>query len=419
MRHPAHGRSRRSVRPLASGLLIALSCLGGLPWPGGVREAGAGEPSVYRVRLVSPAGGSFMSGPTVLEAEVSFPPSDPVARVEFYVDDVRVATIARRPFRVTWDAGPDFLPRRVRAVAISASGARASAEASTRRLVPDQQEQVQVVTVYATVREKGRGFVTDLAREDFVIEEDGVPQVISHFSRDVRPVSWVILLDVSASMRGERIDTARKAALLFVDSLGPRDRASVITFSDVIDSTPFAGADREPLRRMILSARAGGGTALYDALVEASARLREAEGKKALLLLSDGRDQGMDGYGPGSTHTFEEALERLQRAEVAAYAVGLGEDLDEQLDFRRRRSLREILETLSDRTGGRAARVRRVGGLREVFRFVAQEVRMQYSLGYTPSNTRRDGAWRAISVRASRPGLQVTARRGYYAPGGS
>lgn len=384
--------------------------------------AAAGQTSTapsYSVRLVSPADGSYMSGPTVLEAEVSFPPADPVARVEFYVDDVRVASVARRPFRATWDAGPDFLPRRVRAVAVSASGARAAAAILTRPLVPDQRAEVSVVSVYATVREKGRGFVTDLTAGDFVIEEDGVRQAISHFSRDVRPVAWVLLLDVSASMEGARIETARKAALLFLESLSPADRALVMTFSDVIDSTSFASGDLSPLREKILASRAAGGTALYDALVDAAGRLRALEGKKALLLLSDGRDQGMDGYGPGSAHTFEDALESVQRSEVMVYSVGLGKDLEAELDFRRRRSLREILETLAAESGGRSFMVRREGGLREVFRRVAQEVRLQYSLGYAPTNRRRDGAWRAVSVRARRSDLEVTARRGYYAPGGA
>ncbi len=398
-------------------ILIAAAGWATAALAGGGGPAPPQQPTLYSVRIVSPAEGSYLSGPTTLEAEVSFPPQDPVARLEFYVDDVRVASVLRRPFRASWDAGPEFLPRRVRAVATSAGGERATAEVHTRRLVPDQTAEVSLVTVYATAREKGRGFVTDLRKEELVIEEDGAPQPITHFSRDARPVSWAILLDVSASMQGRRIETARKAALLFVEALGPSDRAMVLTFSDVVDSTPFAAGDRAVLRDKILASRASGGTALYDALVEAAQRLRKVEGKKALLLLSDGRDQGLDGYGPGSRHTFEEALESVQRAEVMVYAVGLGEDLDEQLDFRRRRSLRELLETLAADSGGRAHMVRREGGLREVFRQVAQEVRLQYSLGYTSGNRRRDGAWRAIRVRSQRPDVEITARRGYFAPG--
>jgi len=414
-------RRRHGAPAWRAGLLLAALPIWGVARGDVVEPQAPSAPPpqpAYAVRILSPADRDYLSGPTVLEAEAFFPAGDPVARVEFYVDDVRVATVLRRPYRTDWDAGPEFLARRVRVVAISASGTRAAAEIHTRRLVPDQRAEVQLVDVYATVREKGHGYVTDLAVGDFVIEEEGRPQSITSFSRQERPVTWAVLLDVSASMQGARLDTARKAALLFVDELSPVDRAVAITFSDVIDSSPFTAGDHAPLRAMIESSRAGGGTALYDALVDAAERLRPLDGKKAVLLLSDGRDQGLDGYGPGSTHSFEEALERVQRAEVAVYAVGLGEDLAEQLDFQRRRNLRNLLEALSDNTGGRAHMVRREGGLREVFRQVAQEVRLQYSLGYSPSNSRRDGSWRDISVRVLRPGAQVTARRGYFAPAG-
>ncbi|MEE9218055.1 MAG: VWA domain-containing protein [Acidobacteriota bacterium] len=384
----------------------------------GASATGQADPASYEVRLLSPAEDSYLGGPTRFHAEVRFPDSDPIARVEFYVDDVRVATVLRPPYRADWDAGPGFEPHRVRVVAVSASGVRARAEVRTRRLVPDQTTEVRVVNIYATVRKKGRGFITDLEASDFIIEENGVPQTITHFSRDVRSVHWAILLDVSASMHGARLKTARKAALLFLEALGAQDHAMVLTFSDVIDSTPLVGGDFSALRQKILSARAEGGTALYDSLVEAAERLREADGKKAFLLLSDGRDQGMDGYGPGSQHTFEEALERVQRAGVAVYAVGLGKDLESQLDFRRRRSLRQLLEELADDTGGRAYMVRRQGGLRATFRQVAREVRMQYSIGYSPTDTRRDGSWRNLVVRTRDPQQEVVARRGYFAPGG-
>jgi Ca-activated chloride channel family protein len=398
-------------------ILLALASSAASP-PAAARPAPEPAPR-YGVRLLSPAEGAYLSGPVRLEAEVSFPADDPAARVEFFVDDVRVGSAVRPPYRVDWDAGPEFLPRRVRALAFSAAGQRASAEVSTRRLVPDQQDRVEVVMVYATVREKGRGYVTHLLREDFLLEENGVPQTITYFSRQARPVTWVVLLDVSASMQEEaRIEAARRAARIFVETLGPSDRAMVTTFNDQIASTPFSTGDRSALYAAIEAARAEGGTALYDALVEAAARLDDVEGKKALLLLSDGRDQGMDGYGPGSTHSFEDALEKVRRADVAVYAVGLGEDLDRQLDFRRRRSLKDLLETLSAESGGRAHIVKGAGGLREVFGRIAEEVRLQYSLGYTPSDPRRDGSWRAITLRTRRPQTEITARRGYYAAGG-
>jgi Ca-activated chloride channel family protein len=423
------GATRRGAAASAAALAALAAVLAAAPTSGrlvsaaeaqtrpGTAPAAPEGPPRYRVRLLSPAEGSFLSGRARLEAEASFPSDDPVARVDFFVDDVRVGSALRPPYRVDWDAGPEFLPRRVRAVAISASGERAAHEVVTRRLVPDQQDRVEVVMVYATVREKGRGYLTNLLRDDFIVEENGVPQKISYFSRQARPVSWVILLDVSASMQEEaRIEAARRAARIFVETLDPSDRAMVITFNDRIASTSFSAGERSALIDAIEQARAEGGTALYDALVEAAARLAEVQGKKAILLLSDGRDQGMDGYGPGSTHTFEDALEQVRRSEVAVYAVGLGEDLDRQLDFRRRRSLEEILTTLSAESGGRAHMVKRAAGLREVFGRIAEEVRLQYSLGYAPSDSRRDGSWRSITVRTRRPQTEVTARKGYYAP---
>jgi VWFA-related protein len=160
----------------------------------------------------------------------------------------------------------------------------------------------------------------------------------------------------------------------------------------------------------------------------ASRLLESFDGRRVLVLLSDGEDEAASGLGPGSLHTLEEAREQALRSEVIVFAVGLGNRLDQPvrrfdpvtgLATATETTLGEMLERLADRTGGRALMATTAGKVVDAFDDVATDLRNQYAIAYTSTDPTPDGRWRSIEVQTpGRPGLEVVTRSGYYARSG-
>jgi VWFA-related protein len=370
------------------------------------------------VRFLEPASPALVQGPTRITLEAATAPPERIVSVSLYVDGDLLSVLEKPPYTLTWDAGRGAAGRRLRAVALDSAGRTGEALLVARVVRIGQYEEVRLVNVYVTVRDpKGRPAL-DLLRDDFALAEDGVLQAITHFSAARAPLTIALLIDASASMRlGGKIDLARRAAEQLVDDVDPRDRLLVLPFDDALRGDAEPSADRRRIKERIRAIEPGGGTALYDAVYGAAARLEGVEGRRAIVLLSDGRDQALAENEPGSLHLFEEALERAHRAEAAIYSIGVGPRLESELDLRRARSLKDILETLARETGGRAYFPVRAVDLPEVYRQIASDLRQQYTLAYTPTNVARDGRWRVIAVTVADPRLAVEARAGYYAPG--
>jgi VWFA-related protein len=308
-------------------------------------------------------------------------------------------------------------------------GAEAVAALSQESALPsaDQTLRVstEVVSVYAIVRDKKRP-VVDLRREDFELAEDNVPQQIRYFSRETdTPLTLGILIDTSVSQ--ERVlDVEQEEAKVFLRQvLRPKDLAFVLHFDlDVellqdftskvsllaraIDETVIRSAPSGPLPSPFPT-RSVGGTHLYDAVYLAAREQMKGEvGRKVLILLSDGEDQG-------STVKLNAALEAAQKADVIIYSVAV---IDRA--FYRGRVLGfggdSVLGKFSRETGGRVIEVKRASDTGAAFGEIADELRTQYLLGYTPANTRHDGSFREIRVKIRGHDYKVQARRGYYAP---
>ena len=413
-------RSVVRSRPAASALLVwALGVLGSSLAPGAPAANGPppGAPGLY-LRFASPTAEDILEGQITIEVAVEPIGDIGVLKVDFYVDGKRVGWADDPPYRVVWDAGSSLRARQVRAVAYGSDGKTYEVKVTTKEIRVDYRARVELVNVFATVRDFAGDYAGNLDAGEFQILEDGVGQNITNFLYEDLPLDLVFLMDASKSMEGERIATAREAADRFARTLNyGRDRAMLISFAgDLQTHTPLT-SDRTALLGAIgsLTVRTGG-TLLYDGGMAAIDALRPVEGRKAILLLSDGRDESGDGFRPGSSRTFEEALEAAQKADVILYTIGIGKEIADQKDFHGIRTVGEVLSRFADETGGRPFFAQRVNQLRRAYETVAQALRHQYSLGYVSTNTKRDGAWRNIRLICRREGYTTYARKGYYGP---
>ena len=260
---------------------------------------------------------------------------------------------------------------------------------------PQFTSQVNLVEVYATVTDASGAIVTDLAREDFDVLEDGERQDVSAFVAGEFPLAAAIALDRSFSMDRERLAAAKSAARLFLGELRAEDQAMVIGVGSEIQTVAPLSTDRAAQYRAVDALDRWGTTSLHDAIIGAIDQIQPARGRRALVLVSDGDDR----Y---SRATAADALARARRADVLIYAVAVGE---------RRVPLFAELAAL---TGGRSAHARDVRTLPDTMREIARELRHQYLLGYTPKRPLNEsGEWRSIGVHVKRPGLTVRARDGY------
>jgi VWFA-related protein len=283
------------------------------------------------------------------------------------------------------------------------------------------------VNVYAVVADKKKHMIADLKKEDFQVQEDGVPQEIRYFSRETdTPLTMGIMVDTSPS-QGRVLGIEQEQADAFLHQvMRPKDLAFVLHFdvdvellqdftadqkllAHAIDATVINGGGHGPMPGPFPTSDAGGATHLYDAVYLASNELLKNEvGRKVLILLTDGEDQG-------SRVKLETALEAAQKSDVINYSVDIVDR-----PFYGIRSIGfsgdSVLRKLSDDTGGRVLQVNKTKDTAAAFQEIANELRTQYLIGYTPTNTKHDGAFRKIRVSVDNSDYKVQARRGYYAP---
>lgn len=264
---------------------------------------------------------------------------------------------------------------------------------------------VDTVQVTVTVTDANGRLITGLAKDDFEILEDGVPQSISVFTNERVPVSLGVLIDASDSMRGQRIADARAAVDRFLTGLLERgDEAFVAAFNHqprlVAPWTRPPSALEGELGRVLPS----GGTALYDSLVASAGYFgRRLHPRSALVVVSDGVDTASD-------WTLHRTREVLQRADPLVYAIAV----DSAAAPISRRVSVEALREITATSGGYTEVVKGTADLGPATARIADELNKQYTLGYIPARP-PDGSWRSIRVRVKSGGYFTRARRGYYA----
>ena len=384
---------------IATWIVIALAAASALIYGQG---QGADEP--LAIRIVSPEEDSYATGTVHLKAAVT--PGrriKDIARVMFYIDGRHVCTILE-PTRLecSWDAGAQIEEHVVRAVVEIHGGERAVTSMRTKGLELAEAVRVEVTQVTAVVQDGGR-FIKGLPAAAFRILEDGVPQAITHFSAEGSPLDLVIAIDVSQSMT-QSMPQLKNSVKRFLGALGPKDQVTLTAFND--NMFTLTRRDSSPQQRLRAVDRLApwGGTALYDVIVSGLKLLSSQPGRRVLVVFSDGDDK--------TSHSTIRSVEQAVRASDATlFMVALGGGV-------RNAALKSNIERLVDMSGGRALFVERSDELDGPFSEILEELSNQYLIGYESTNSKRDGAWRQITVELPKHEYDVRARQGYNAPKG-
>jgi VWFA-related protein len=274
---------------------------------------------------------------------------------------------------------------------------------------------VDVVSLNVTVTDSRNRYITDLGETDFAVFEDGVKQELTFFNRRPQPIALSLLLDTSASME-QHLPMLQTAATNFVRRLKPTDLAQVIDFDSRVEIRQTFTGNQPDLDAAIRQTVAGGSTSLHNAIYIALRELgkvragsQEDVRRQAVIVFSEGEDTS-------SLVSFEEVLELAKRSETAIYVIALRGAAVQSTQSRGFREAGFILRRLAQDSGGRAMFPSKIEDLADVYAQVADELASQYTVGYTSANQKRDGAWRRVVVRVSRPNVTARAKNGYYAP---
>jgi VWFA-related protein len=294
--------------------------------------------------------------------------------------------------------------------------------------LPSISVDVDVVSILASVRDKRGALVPNLEKQDFTILEEGKAQSIKYFTKETDlPLTIGLLVDVSGSQRN-LIDIERNAASQFFSQvLRKKDEAFLISFGEetelLQDYTGSARLLSQGLNQLRVSSGVGGispgpvptmgdprGTVLYDAIyLAASEKLKTEVGRKVIVVITDGVDQG-------SRMTRNQAIEAAQKADAVIYSIEYYDPgaYGRFMTFGGSGGEGE-LHKMSDETGGHVYKVDRGHPLDMVFHELQDEMRSQYSIGYTPTNGLKDGSYRHLDVKLANKDLKAQARKGYYA----
>jgi Ca-activated chloride channel family protein len=277
---------------------------------------------------------------------------------------------------------------------------------------------VDLVALSVVVTDPQQRFVGGLTADDFSIFEDGVQQDVTFFAATSVPLDLALLLDTSASMQ-DKMTTMQRAALGFLRTLHPGDRAAIVDIKDNVAMAYALGTDIEAANEAVRKTVARGGTALYNGLylaIKEMVKQRKANGdvrRQAIAVLSDGEDTA-------SLVAYDDVMQLAKQAGITIYTITLRSSFavrQANMTGRRYFSQAEFaMKSLAQETGARAFFPTEIRELEGVYGVIAEELANQYAIGYSSKNPRRDGAFRRVIVRvAERPDARARTRSGYLA----
>lgn len=347
-----------------------------------------------------------------VEIKVHVVAGEPVTRVEFFVDGRRVGQDTTEPYILKVDVGYDNREHHYEAVAYGASGAVGRNEVTTPDIRVDEQIDLELQQLYVTVTNSGQR-VQGLPREAFEILDDGRREKLVTFEGGDAPLTAVLLIDASESMKGAKLEAATRGARVFVDGMKELDEGMVMMFSDqVVQASEFTG-DKQVLVDTLEDVRPAGGTALNDHLYTAINFLDTRQGRRVVILMSDGIDVL-------SVLRMKDIVWRARRSQAMIYWIHLGQAGSEAgsigsawRDAKSNQRELDLLAKVVEESGGTSTFVASLDELDDAYAGVLQELREQYVLGYYPTDLRNDGRRRLVRVKVDRFGMDVRAREGY------
>ena len=367
--------------------------------------AGAASAQVA-VHILSPSSDQPIFGP--LDVKVGVQAREPIDRVEVFVNGKLMGASKTPPYRVRIDVGDDNVRREFRAVAYTKSGATGADALVTNPVQIMDELDLKLRALFVTVTREGERAL-DLDQGAFQIFDNGAPQEIVTFGRDELPLTAVLLLDTSESMREKELEAVRQGAKAFLDGMKPADEAMVALFSDrLLRLTPFT-SDKATLASTLSGVKSAGGTAVNDFLYLSLKALEMRQGQRVVVLFSDGSDVH-------SVLPASDVLWKARAGQALIYWIQLGGKhksfTSAWRDYTANDREYDELEQAVRESGGRILPIERVGELELAFRNILQELRQQYALGYYPNNSKGDGKWHKIDVRVKGAG-RVRTREGY------
>jgi Ca-activated chloride channel family protein len=272
---------------------------------------------------------------------------------------------------------------------------------------------VNLTLVNVTVTDPLNRLVTGLEKEHFRVFEDGVEQEVLSLSSEDVPVSIGLVFDMSGSM-SDKVEKAREAAVQFMRTANPLDQFFLVSFNDRAELTSGFTSSVDELQNRMMFTASRGRTALLDAIYLGLSQMRGAHnGKRALLIISDGGDNH-------SRYNESDVKNYLKEADCQLYAIGIFDPIGIRSRTPEELEGPSLLSEMTEMTGGRVFPVGNLGELPDIAAKIGMELRNQYVLGYKSSNARHNGTWRKIKVKLrppkGLPPLNVYAKTGYYGP---
>ena len=261
-----------------------------------------------------------------------------------------------------------------------------------------------IVVLNATITDAGGKPVTNLKQAQFKIFENEQEQKIDFFEAAKTPFAAVILIDTSGSMEGS-VSMARAAAINFLDGLRADDVTAIYNFDSTVSIIQEFSNSRDVAEK-VFDLRANGYTVLNDAIYQAALELdKRPEKRRAIIVLSDGADTK-------SGRSSDKALKAALAANATIYTIDMSlPNTNGQGRFQNR----GVLKNFAEKSGGIFISTPGGVAMREAFKNIVEELGIQYTITYQPTNTKKDGKWRDIEIRVAKPNLQIRTRKGYYA----
>lgn len=353
----------------------------------------------FEISITEPPNQSVVFGRSALTVSVKIQDPALIEKVEFFVGAELVFVDREAPWECFYDFGTGERSNIIRVVAHHVEGVTVSDTIVTRKLRFVTVDRVNRVLLWVTATDRKGELITDLQQDDFVLNENGKPQKIIDFYREDRPITMAILLDTSGSMR-DKLPDVHEAAGEFVKTLRPEDQALIIDFNANVFLIQDLTSDQDLLRRSIQSTTAFANTALYDALHASYRRIGNIEGRKAIILLSDGEDTI-------SQFSYKRVLREAKTNNTMIFAIGLG--------YGGGSADKNVLKELAEATGGQFFFAKKARQLPGIYQRIADELRAQFYISYSTSNEKWDGHWIKLKLESKRENISIRARRGYFA----